>query len=51
VTTLGSLDGSSARQSPTCKSIHFSLRGFRVMGGAATAVVVLIGVGAAVVDA
>src|ERR1700730_1492495 len=41
VTTLGSLDGSSARQSPTCRSIHVSLLGFRVFGGAATAVVVI----------
>jgi hypothetical protein len=51
VTTLGSLGGSSARQSPTCKSIHLALRGFRVVGGAATAVVVVTDVGAVVVDA
>jgi hypothetical protein len=50
VTTLGSLGGSSAKQSPTCKLIYFSVRGFRVAGGAATAVVVLTGVVAAVVD-
>lgn len=50
VTTLGSVAGSCARQSPTCRSIHFSVRALRVGGGAATAVVVLAGVLAAIVD-
>jgi hypothetical protein len=50
VTTLGSLGGSSAKQSPTCKSIHFSVRGFRVAGWVATAVVGLTRAVPVVVD-
>jgi hypothetical protein len=49
VTTLGSVGGSCAGQSPTCRSIHFSVRALRVGGGAA-AVVVLAGDVAATVD-
>lgn len=50
VTTLGSVGGSCAKQSPTCSSIHFSVRAIRVGGGAAAAVVVLAGGRTAMVE-
>lgn len=50
VISLGSVGGSCAKQSPTCRSIHFSVRAIRVGGGTPAAVGVLGGVMAAMVE-